>query len=62
MYRNYADDTQIYITTIPGDYNPIQAPSKCTKQIKDWMYYNFLQSTRDKTAVIIFGDKNSAQL
>ena len=27
-YRNYADDTPIYITVSPGDCGPIQAMSK----------------------------------
>ena len=33
----YADDTHIYITLSPGDYNPIQELGKCIEEINNWM-------------------------
>ncbi|KAK9522346.1 hypothetical protein VZT92_018819 [Zoarces viviparus] len=33
-YHNYADDTQIYITMSPGDYNPIKGLGLCKKSIR----------------------------
>ncbi len=66
-YHNYADDTQIYITTSPGDNGPIQTLSTCIDQIHDWMCQNFLQLNKDKIKVIILVAKEepykvSAQL
>ena len=31
-YHSYADDTHIYITISPGDYNPIQTLSKTSTE------------------------------
>ena len=54
-YHSYADDTQIYIALSSDDYSPIQSLCHCLEQVTNWMNQNFLH--RDKTEVIVFGNK-----
>ena len=56
-YHSYADDTQIYISLSPDDYTPLEGLYHCIEQINDWMSFNFLQLNKDKTELIIFGNK-----
>ncbi|KAF7703402.1 hypothetical protein HF521_022409, partial [Silurus meridionalis] len=57
-YHSYADDTQIYLALSPNDYSPIDSLCKCIDEINSWMHQNFLQLNKDKTEVIVFGNKN----
>lgn len=34
-YRNYADDTQLYITVLPGEHKPIKTLSRRREQINE---------------------------
>ena len=52
-HHSYADDTYIYITIPPGDYNPVQILTECNEQINDWMSQNVLQLNKDKTEVCV---------
>lgn len=59
-YRNYTDDTGLYISMSTGDYSPIQAQGKHMKQITEWVCHNFLQLNRDKPKVVIFKTKEQS--
>jgi len=39
----HADDTEIYITRSPGDYNPLQTRIKRLEQINNWMIQTLFQ-------------------
>ncbi|XDV17972.1 hypothetical protein PO909_023760 [Leuciscus waleckii] len=54
----YADDTQIYLALSPNDYSPIDSLGQCIDEVNSWMCQNFLQLNKDKTEVIVFGNKD----
>ncbi|KAI4895256.1 hypothetical protein NFI96_000433 [Prochilodus magdalenae] len=57
-YHSYADDTQIYLALSPNNYGPLDSLCKCIEHITDWMGQNFLQLNKDKTEIIIFGNRH----
>jgi len=56
-YHSYADDTHIYLPLIPNDYTPIETLCQFIEVIDTWMSQNFLQLTKNKTEVVVFGKK-----
>lgn len=61
-YHCYADDTQIYMSFNPSDWektaSSIQA---CVAEISEWMSGNMLKLNQDKTELIVFAPKNQAR-
>ncbi len=60
-FHCYADDTQLYISTIPDKTSKLSKLTECVKNIKDWMTNNFLLLNSDKTEILLIGPKNSTQ-
>ncbi len=54
-FHFYADDTQIYIHTKPGDTTAIGFLEHSIAEIKKWMSQNFLCLNSDKTEVMLIG-------
>ena len=54
-YHFYADDTQIYIHTRPGQQVNVGHLSNCIVEIKIWMSNNFLSLNGSKTEVMLLG-------
>ena len=63
-FHCYADDTQLYLRTIPLPSAPTPSPSPpspsatlttCLEEIKAWMSHNFLQLNSSKTEVMLIG-------
>ncbi len=53
----YADDTQLYISSRPGETHQIEKFMECIVDIKNWMTSNFLLLNSEKTEVLIIGPK-----
>ncbi len=60
-FHCYADDTQLFISTRPGETSKLSKLTDCVKNIKDWMTNNFLLLSSDKTEILLIGPKNSTQ-
>ncbi len=58
-FHCYADDTQLYISTRPGETFTFSKLTECVKNTKDWMTNNFLLLNSDKTEILLIGPKNS---
>ncbi len=54
-FHFYADDTQIYIHTKPGDTTAIGFLEHSIAEIKKWMSQDFLCLNSDKTEVMLIG-------
>jgi len=57
-YHSYADDKKLYLALSPNDYSPIDSLCQCIDEVNSWLCQNFLQSNKDKTEVIAFGNKD----
>ncbi len=56
-FHCYADDTQLYISSQPGETHQIEKLMECIVDIKNWMTSNFLLLNIEKTEVLIIGPK-----
>ncbi len=52
------NDTQLYISSRPGETHQIEKLTECIVDIKNWMTSNFLLLNSEKTEVLIIGPKN----
>uniref|UniRef100_A0A8C1UC10 Reverse transcriptase domain-containing protein n=1 Tax=Cyprinus carpio TaxID=7962 RepID=A0A8C1UC10_CYPCA len=59
-FQCYADDTQLYISSRPGETLQFEKLTECIVDIKNWMTSNFLLLNSEKTEVLIIGPKSSA--
>ncbi len=57
-YHCYADDTQLYDSSRPGETHQIEKLMECIVDIKNWMTNNFFLLNSEKTEVLIIGPKN----
>ncbi len=57
-FHCYADDTQLYIYSRPGETHQIEKLMECIVDIKNWMTNNFLLLNSEKIEVLIIGPKN----
>ncbi len=57
-FHCYADDTQLYISSRPGETHQIEKLTECIVDIKNWMTSNFLLLNSEYTEVLIIGPKN----
>ncbi len=56
-FHCYADDTQLYISSRPGETHQIEKLMECIVDIKNWMTSNFLLLNSEKTEVLIIRPK-----
>ncbi len=54
-FHCYADDTQLYISTIPYETSKLSELTECVKNVKDWMTNNFLLLNSDKKDILLIG-------
>ncbi len=60
-FHCYADDAQLYISTIPDETSKLSKLTECVKNVKDWMIKNVLLLNSDKTEILLIGPKNCTQ-
>ncbi len=56
-FHCYSDDTQLYISSRPGETHQIEKLMECIVKIKNWMTSNFLLLNSEQTEVLIIGPK-----
>ncbi len=56
-FHCFADDTQLYIYSRPGETHQIEKLMECIVDIKNWMTNNFLLLNSEKTEVLIIRPK-----
>ncbi len=52
-FHCYADDTQLYISSRPGEIHQIEKLTECIVNMKNWMTSNFLLLNAEKTEVYL---------
>ncbi len=57
-FHCYVDDTQLCISSRPGETHQIEKLMECIVVIKNWMKNNFLLLNSEKIEVLIIGPKN----
>ncbi len=57
-FQCYADDTQLYIYSRPGETHQIEKLMECIVNIQNWMMNTFLLLNSEKTEVLIIRPKN----
>ncbi len=57
-FHCYADGTQLYISSRPGETHQIEKLIEYIVDLKNWMTNNFLLLNSEKTEVLIIGPKN----
>ena len=60
-YQSYIDDNQMTIDVTPDDYSPVDRLVLCLADIDTWMSDNFLKLNREKTEVLIIGDREERE-
>ncbi len=60
-FQCYADDTQLYISSRPGETHQIEKLMECIviDRFKKWMTNNVLQINSEKTEVLNIGPKTT---
>ncbi len=56
-FQCYADDTQLYISSRPGETHQIEKLMECIVDVKKWMTSHFLLLNSEKKHVLIIGPK-----
>ncbi len=51
-FHCYADDTQLYISSRPGETHQIEKLMECIVDIRNWMTSNFLLLNSEKAEVL----------
>ena len=55
--HSYADNTKIYLALSPNDFGPIDSLCLCIEKVNSWMQNSFLELIKDKTEIVVFGNK-----